>query len=169
MAGEKLPARHLAYFVAGTSELQAYWKDLQWAQNYAHFNHDVMMARLKQIIEKHLTGGKVTKPLLEVNCHQNYADKEVHFGEDVYVTRKAAVRAQTEDCGIISGSMGAKSLIVKGKSNAHTFCSCSHGAGSLMSRNKAKNVYTLDDSITQTQGLECGKDTGVLDEIPSAY
>jgi tRNA-splicing ligase RtcB len=128
-----------------------------------------MMVRLKKIIEKHLSGGKTFKPLLEVNCHHNYAEKEVHFGEEVYVTRKGAVRAKQEDYGIIPGSMGAKSFIVKGKGNAHSFCSCSHGAGRLMSRNKAKNVYTLDDLIEQTKGVECRKDTGVLDEIPGAY
>ncbi|MBD2387718.1 RtcB family protein [Cylindrospermum sp. FACHB-282] len=169
MAGNKLPDPDLAHFVAGTPEFQAYWNDLQWAQDYARVNRDVMMARFKRIVEKHLAGGKATKPLLEVNCHHNYAEKEIHFGEDVYVTRKGAVRAQTEDYGIIPGSMGAKSFIVKGKGNAHSFCSCSHGAGRLMSRNKAKNVYTLDDLIEQTQGVECRKDTGVLDEIPGAY
>ncbi|MBD2136175.1 RtcB family protein [Anabaena sp. FACHB-1237] len=169
MAGEKLPDPDLAYFITGTPEFQAYWRDLQWAQNYAHFNRDVMMARFKKIIEKHLSGGKPFKPLLEVNCHHNYAEKEVHFGEEVYVTRKGAVRATTEDYGIIPGSMGAKSFIIKGKGNAQSFCSCSHGAGRLMSRTKAKNVYTLDDLIAQTAGVECRKDTGVLDEIPGAY
>jgi tRNA-splicing ligase RtcB len=169
MADNKLPDPDLAYFVAGTPEFQAYWNDLQWAQDYARVNRDVMMARFKRIMEKHLAGGKVTKSLLEVNCHHNYAEKEVHFGEDVYVTRKGAVRAQTEDYGIIPGSMGAKSFIVKGKGNAHSFCSCSHGAGRLLSRNKAKNLYTLDDLIQQTQGVECRKDVEVLDEIPGAY
>ncbi|MFN6539190.1 MAG: RtcB family protein [Nostoc sp. EkiNYC01] len=169
MAGNKLPDPDLAYFVAGTPEFRAYWHDLQWAQEYARVNRDVMMARFKHIVEKHLVGGKATKPLLQVNCHHNYAEKEVHFDEDVYVTRKGAVRAKTEDYGIIPGSMGAKSFIVKGKGNAHSFCSCSHGAGRLLSRNKAKNIYTLDDLIEQTQGVECRKDTGVLDEIPGAY
>ena len=169
MANNKLPDPDLAHFVVGTSEFKAYWQDLQWAQNYAFSNRDVMMSRFKKIVEKHLNGGKVTKPLLEVNCHHNYAEKEVHFGENVYVTRKGAVRAQTEDYGIIPGSMGTKSFIVKGKGNAHSFCSCSHGSGRLMSRSKAKNVYTLDDLIEQTQGVECRKDTGVLDEIPGAY
>ncbi|KAB8317726.1 RtcB family protein [Tolypothrix campylonemoides VB511288] len=169
MAGNKLPDPDLAHFVAGTPEFQAYWHDLQWAQNYARFNREVMMARFKHIVEKHLAGGKATKPLLEVNCHHNYAEKEVHFGEDVYVTRKGAVRAIEEDYGIIPGSMGAKSYIVKGKGSANSFCSCSHGAGRLLSRAKAKNVYTLDDLIEQTKGVECRKDTGVLDEIPGAY
>ena len=169
LAGDRLPDPDLAYFVSGTPEFAAYWRDLQWAQNYARFNRDVMMARFKQVVEKHVAGGKPFKPLLEVNCHHNYAEKEVHFGEDVYVTRKGAVRARTEDYGIIPGSMGAKSFIVKGKGHAESYCSCSHGAGRLMSRNKAKNVYTLDDLIEQTKGVECRKDTGVLDEIPGAY
>jgi tRNA-splicing ligase RtcB len=127
------------------------------------------MARFKRIVETYLAGGKPTKPLLSVNCHHNYAEKEVHFGEEVYVTRKGAVRAQSEDYGIIPGSMGAKSYIVKGKGNAESYCSCSHGAGRLMSRNKAKHHFTLDDLIHQTQGIECRKDAGVLDEIPGAY
>jgi len=164
-----LPDRDLAYFVAGTPEFKAYWNDLQWAQNYAHYNRDVMMARFKRIVEKHLAGGKQTKPLITVNCHHNYAEKEVHFGEEVYVTRKGAVRAREEDYGIIPGSMGAKSFIVKGKGNHDSYCSCSHGAGRLMSRGEAKRRFTLEDVIEQTKGVECRKDTGVIDEIPSAY
>ncbi|MBD1921344.1 RtcB family protein [Microcoleus sp. FACHB-831] len=169
LAETPLPDKDLAYFVAGTPEFQAYWRDLQWAQDYARFNRDVMMNRFKRVVEKHIAGGKATKPLLSVNCHHNYAEKEVHFGEEVYVTRKGAVRAREEDYGIIPGSMGAKSYIVKGKGNHDSYCSCSHGAGRLMSRNKAKNVYTLDDLIQQTKGVECRKDEGVLDEIPGAY
>jgi len=169
LADTRLPDRDLAYFVAGTSAFDAYWRDLQWAQNYARFNRDVMMSRFVRIIEKHLAGGKQTKPLLSVNCHHNYAEKELHFNEEVYVTRKGAVRARTEDYGIIPGSMGAKSFIVKGKGNAESYCSCSHGAGRLMSRNKAKNNFSLDDLIQQTNGVECRKDSGILDEIPGAY
>jgi tRNA-splicing ligase RtcB (3'-phosphate/5'-hydroxy nucleic acid ligase) len=169
LAQNRLPDPDLAYFVAGTPEFADYWRDLQWAQDYARYNRDVMMARFKRIVEKHLVGGKQTKPLLSVNCHHNYAEKETHFGEDVYVTRKGAVRARTEDYGIIPGSMGAKSYIVKGKGNAESYCSCSHGAGRTMSRNKAKNHFTLDDLIAQTQGVECRKDEGILDEIPGAY
>ncbi|MDX2244419.1 MAG: RtcB family protein [Leptolyngbyaceae cyanobacterium bins.302] len=169
LAGNKLPDPDLAYFTAGTPEFDAYWHDLQWAQNYARVNRDVMMERVKRVVEKHLAGGKPTKPLLAVNCHHNYAEKEVHFGEDVYVTRKGAVRAQEEDYGIIPGSMGAKSFIVKGKGNHASYCSCSHGAGRQMSRNKAKLHFSLDDLIQQTQGVECRKDSGVLDEIPAAY
>lgn len=169
LAEISLPDQDLAYFIAGTREFAAYWHDLQWAQNYARFNRDVMMARFKHIVEKHLAGGKPTKPILQVNCHHNYAEKELHFGENVYVTRKGAVRSRVEDYGIIPGSMGAKSFIVKGKGNAESYCSCSHGAGRLMSRHKAKNVFTLDDLVEQTKGVECRKDESILDEIPGAY
>ncbi len=169
LADIKLPDLDLAYFVAGTPEFAAYWRDLQWAQNYARFNRDVMMERFKRIVEKHLAGGKPTKPLMSVNCHHNYAEKEVHFGEEVYVTRKGAVRAKEEDYGIIPGSMGAKSFIVKGKGNSHSYCSCSHGAGRTMSRTQAKKRFSVDDLVQQTQGIECRKDKGVIDEIPSAY
>ncbi|NET58146.1 MAG: RtcB family protein [Symploca sp. SIO2E6] len=169
LVDNQLPDPDLAYFVAGTPEFAAYWRDLQWAQNYARYNRDVMMARFKGVIEKHLVGGKPTKPLLSVNCHHNYAEKEVHFGEEVYLTRKGAVRAREEDYGIIPGSMGAKSFIVKGKGNHDSYCSCSHGAGRLMSRKKAKKHFSLDDLVEQTKDVECRKDPGVLDEIPGAY
>jgi tRNA-splicing ligase RtcB (3'-phosphate/5'-hydroxy nucleic acid ligase) len=169
LANLNLPDRDLAYFVAGTPEFQAYWRDLQWAQNYARTNRDVMMSRFMRVIEQHLNGGKRMKPLISINCHHNYAEKEVHFDQEVYVTRKGAVRARTEDYGIIPGSMGTKSYIVKGKGNAQSFCSCSHGAGRTMSRSMAKNTYTLDDLIAQTRGVECRKDADLLDEIPAAY
>ncbi|WP_421655976.1 RtcB family protein [Leptothermofonsia sp. ETS-13] len=169
IAGAKLPDPDLAHFVQGTPEFESYWRDLQWAQGYAFFNRVVMMNRFKRVVEKHLAGGKPMKPLLEVNCHHNYAERERHFGEDVYVTRKGAVRARETDYGIIPGSMGTRSFIVKGKGNVDSYCSCSHGAGRLMSRNKAKEHFSLDDLIQQTQGVECRKDRGVLDEIPGAY
>jgi len=169
LAGNKLPDPDLAYFVTGTAEFQRYWHDLQWAQDYARQNRDVMMSRLLRIVEKHLGGGKKTKPLLSVNCHHNYAEQEQHYGENVYVTRKGAVRATKEDYGIIPGSMGAKSYIIKGKGNRESYCSCSHGAGRLMSRSQAKQQFSLDDLIAQTNGVECRKDQGILDEIPGAY
>jgi tRNA-splicing ligase RtcB (3'-phosphate/5'-hydroxy nucleic acid ligase) len=169
LANLNLPDKDLAYFVAGTPEFAAYWRDLQWAQDYAKTNRDVMMARFMQVIDRHLNGGKKSKPLLVINCHHNYAEKEIHFDEEVYVTRKGAVRARVEDYGIIPGSMGTKSYIVKGKGNAASFCSCSHGAGRIMSRSMAKNTYTLDDLIAQTSGVECRKDAELLDEIPAAY
>ncbi len=169
LAHLKLADPDLAYFVTNTPEFDAYWRDLQWAQNYARFNRDVMMNRFKIIVEKYLNGGKSVTPLLTVNCHHNYAEKENHFGEDVYITRKGAVRAMENDYGIIPGSMGAKSFIVKGKGNHDSFCSCSHGAGRSMSRTQAKKQFDVSDLITQTEGIECRKDQGVLDEIPSAY
>ncbi|MEB3293202.1 MAG: RtcB family protein [Synechococcales bacterium] len=169
LANQKLPDPDLAYFVKGTPEFAAYWRDLQWAQRYAQFNRDVMMARFKQVVERHVGGGKAFKPLMSVNCHHNYAEQETHYGESVYVTRKGAVRAQEGDYGIIPGSMGAKSYIVKGKGCAESYCSCSHGAGRLLSRSAAKRTYTLDDLVQQTAGVECRKDAGVIDEIPAAY
>ena len=169
LSDDALPDPDLAYFVAQTAEFEAYWRDLQWAQDYARFNREIMMARFRQVVEKHLAGGKQTKPLMSVNCHHNYAQKEVHFGSEVYVTRKGAVRAREEDYGIIPGSMGTKSYIVRGKGNHDSYCSCSHGAGRQMSRNQAKKRFTLDDLVTQTQGVECRKDKNVIDEIPGAY
>ncbi|MBD2075893.1 RtcB family protein [Phormidium sp. FACHB-592] len=169
LAGTKLPDPDLAHFVQGTPEFAAYWHDLQWAQDYAKRNRDVMMARVKAIVERHLAGGARFRPLLEVNCHHNYAEKETHYDESVYVTRKGAVRARETDYGIIPGSMGAKSFIVKGKGNAESFCSCSHGAGRILSRTAAKKTYTLDDFLTQTEGVECRKDAELIDEIPGAY
>jgi tRNA-splicing ligase RtcB (3'-phosphate/5'-hydroxy nucleic acid ligase) len=169
MAETSLPDKDLAYFVTQTPEFDAYWHDLQWAQDYARVNREVMMARVVKVIEKHLGGGKKMKPLLVVNCHHNYAEMERHFGEDVYVTRKGAVRAEQGDYGIIPGSMGAKSFIVKGKGNAQSFCSCSHGAGRIMSRTAAKDTFSLDDFLAQTAGVECRKDPELIDEIPGAY
>jgi tRNA-splicing ligase RtcB len=165
----KVPDPDLAFFVAGTGEFERYWHDLQWAQEYARKNREVMMERTKRIIERHLGGGKPFKPLLVVNCHHNYAERELHYGEQVYVTRKGAVRAQVGDYGIIPGSMGTKSYIVRGKGNLESYCSCSHGAGRAMSRTQAKKHFTLDDLISQTTGVECRKDESVLDEIPGAY
>jgi tRNA-splicing ligase RtcB (3'-phosphate/5'-hydroxy nucleic acid ligase) len=169
LAKASLPDPDLAHFVQGTDEFAAYWHDLQWAQEYARYNRIVMMTRFKRIVEQYLAGGKPTKPLLEVNCHHNYAEREVHYGKEVYVTRKGAVRARESDYGIIPGSMGAKSFIIKGKGNVESYCSCSHGAGRLMSRKKAKEQFSLNDLIDQTAGIECRKDPGVLDEIPAAY
>ncbi len=169
LVGLRLPDPDLSHFVQGTPEFDAYWRDLQWAQNYALRNREVMMARFKRVVETHLAGGKPFKPSIQVNCHHNYAEREIHFGEEVYVTRKGAVRARQDDYGIIPGSMGAKSFIVKGKGCEDAFCSCSHGAGRQMSRNKAKLAFTLSDLIQQTAGVECRKDEGVLDEIPGAY
>ena len=170
MAGNKLPDPDLSYFIAGTPEFQAYWHDLQWAQDYARFNRDVMMARFKHIVEKYLAGGKATKPLLQVNCHHNYAEKEVHFDEDVYVTRKGAVRAQTEDYGIIPGSMGAKSFIVKGKGNAHSFCSCFAAGTKVLTEFGLMNIENIFNSsqpiklISYNEKLQKFEPKNILDK-----
>lgn len=169
LANETLSDPDLAYFVEGTAEFDHYWRDLQWAQEYALYNREVMMTRVQQVIAKHLTGGKPFKVLMSVNCHHNYAERETHYGEEVYVTRKGAVRARVDDLGIIPGSMGAKSYIVRGKGNFESYCSCSHGAGRQMSRTKAKKTYTLDDFVAQTAGVECRKEEQFIDEIPAAY
>lgn len=165
----KVPDPDLSYFVQGTEEFHAYWQDLQWAQGYAFKNREIMMERLMRIVAKHLNRGAPFDVELSVNCHHNYASLEHHFGEDVYVTRKGAVAAGLHAYGIIPGSMGTKSYIVQGKGNPASFHSCSHGAGRVMSRNKARKRFTLQDLAVQTEGVECRKDKGVLDEIPGAY
>lgn len=161
----------LAYLAEGTPEFAAYWRDLQWAQAYASKNREIMMTRTLRAVAKVLLGDwkAPINPLFQVNCHHNYAERETHYGEDVIVTRKGAVRARRGDFGIIPGSMGARSFIVRGRGHAESFESCSHGAGRSMSRFQAKRQFTEADLIAQTAGVECRKDKGVIDEIPSAY
>jgi len=130
-------------------------------------NRREMMRLILAKLRVHLPPFQLTKEA--INCHHNYVQQESHFGENVYVTRKGAISAQAGELGIIPGSMGAKSYIVRGKGNEMSFCSCSHGAGRRMSRNKAKDSFTLDDLAQQTAGIECRKDKGVMDEIPAAY
>ena len=165
-----LPDPDLAYFVEKTRDFDHYINDLNWCQDYAKQNRVEMMNLVMKDLS-HAMGfeGAPLKRLLEVNCHHNYTDRENHFGENVWVTRKGAVRARLEDFGIIPGSMGTKSYIVKGKGLVDSFCSCSHGAGRRMSRTQAKREFTKEDLIKQTEGVECRKDIDVLDEIPGAY
>lgn len=164
-----LPDPDLAYLAEETPEFNAYWRDLQWAQEYALVNRGIMMYSVLQAI-KHVIPGIEAMPLFdEVNCHHNYVAREHHFGSNVLVTRKGAVRARAGELGIIPGSMGAKSYIVRGLGNPESFHSCSHGAGRAMSRTKAKATFTVQDVIQQTEGVECKKDLSVLDEIPGAY
>jgi len=129
-----------------------------------------MLNQVIDLVSKHIKPFS-TYEIIEsaINCHHNYISRENHFGENIWITRKGAVRAKLGDLGIIPGSMGAKSYIVRGKGSPQSFCSCSHGAGRVMSRNKAKANYTIDDLITATSGVECRKDEGVIDEIPMAY
>ena len=164
-----LPAPDLAYFIQGTAEFAAYWEDLKWAQGYAMKNREIMMARLLKVFNKMFNHREAFRPELQVNCHHNYVALEEHYGEKVFVTRKGAINADKDVYGIIPGSMGAKSFIVKGRGLAESFNSCSHGAGRKMSRGAAKRAFTKDDLARQTQGVECRKDVGVLDEIPGAY
>jgi tRNA-splicing ligase RtcB len=165
----ELPAPDLAYFIQGTPEFAAYWKDLKWAQSYAMKNREIMMTRLMKVFNKLFNHRQPFKPVLEVNCHHNYVALEEHYGEKVFVTRKGAINADKDAYGIIPGSMGSKSFIVKGRGAPESFNSCSHGAGRKMSRGAAKRAFTKDDLARQTAGVECRKDTGVLDEIPGAY
>ncbi len=164
-----LPDSNLSYFQEGSKYFDDYFNAVQWAQDYARTNRDIMM----ELVIKALRDSGELPPftLLEqaVNCHHNYVEKEKHYGEDVYVTRKGAVRAQTGDLGIIPGSMGARSFIVRGKGNPESFNSCSHGAGRTMSRTQAKAVISLEQHRKATAGVECRKDANVLDESPSAY
>ena len=166
-----LPDPDLAYFVEGTPEFDAYWRDLQWAQAYAFTNRQVMMDAVLKVFVHRLTGDHTVPVarLIEVNCHHNYAEKEHHYGRNVIVTRKGAVRARVGDFGIIPGSMGTKSYIVKGLGNPESFCSCSHGAGRRLSRTQANKTFTPDDVALQTVGVECRKDSGIIDELPGAY
>ncbi|HXS53654.1 MAG TPA: RtcB family protein [Usitatibacter sp.] len=163
-----LPNRDLAWLDEGSPEFEAYVEALTWAQEYAALNRDLMLHLVHGALEKAL--GRAVRFVGEAtNCHHNYARLEEHFGERVWVTRKGAVSARAGELGIIPGSMGARSYIVRGKGNAASYCSCSHGAGRVMSRSRAKKLFTREDLAAQTAGIECRKDTAVVDEIPAAY
>jgi tRNA-splicing ligase RtcB (3'-phosphate/5'-hydroxy nucleic acid ligase) len=165
----ELPAPDLAYFIQGTPEFKAYWMDLKWAQRYAMKNREIMMVRLLRVFNKLFNHRQAFRAELTVNCHHNYVALEQHYGEQVFVTRKGAINAADGVLGIIPGSMGAKSFIVRGRGLPESFSSCSHGAGRKLSRGAAKRAFTKDDLERQTAGVECRKDVGVLDEIPGAY
>ena len=163
-----LPDDNLAYFPEGTENFDDYMAAVGWAQNYALENRKVMMQEvleaMKQSIAKPFT---ITQEA--INCHHNYVEKENHFGRNMWVTRKGAIRARAGDLGIIPGSMGQRSYIVRGKGDLQSYCSCSHGAGRVMSRAEAKRRFSITDLIAQTEGVECRKDEGVIDEIPASY
>ncbi|WP_333667381.1 RtcB family protein [Acinetobacter guillouiae] len=162
-----VPDKDLSYFAEGSTNFDDYVEAVEWTQEYAFENRREMMRLILEAIRPLLPSFQMTKEA--INCHHNYVQKELHFGEDVFVTRKGAIRAGLNEYGIIPGSMGAQSFIVKGKGNPDSFCSCSHGAGRKMSRSKAKHLFNQQDLIAQTVGIECRKDKGVVDEIPSAY
>jgi tRNA-splicing ligase RtcB len=164
-----LPDRDLAYLREGTTGFDEYVEAVGWAQSYAAQNRRAMMASIVGAV----AGAPGVPPFVAtdelVNCHHNYVAREMHYGEDVLVTRKGAVRAGRGDLGIIPGSMGARSYIVRGKGHPESFESCSHGAGRAMSRTEAKRRFTVADHVEATQGIECRKDAGVIDETPAAY
>ena len=163
-----LPDNDLAYFPEGTDHFNDYVEAVEWAQEFAYRNRQVMMENVIAAARKEL-GLEFEAELEAVNCHHNYVTRENHFGENILVTRKGAVRAAKGVMGIIPGSMGARSYIVRGLGNEESFCSCSHGAGRVMSRTAAKKRFTIDDHKAATEGVECRKDADVIDETPAAY
>src|SRR5687767_3463998 len=163
----QLPDRDLAYFREGARHFDDYVAAVGWAQDYARANRDEMMDLVLGAMRRHLPSFEVTDAA--VNCHHNYVERETHYGEKVWLTRKGAIRARQGELGIIPGSMGTRSYIVRGKGSAESFDSCAHGAGRLMSRNAAAKCFSVKDLETQTEGVICRKDKGVIDEIPGAY
>ncbi|MFC4513630.1 MULTISPECIES: RtcB family protein [Streptomyces] len=165
---QNLVDRDLAVFIADTPQMAAYRHDLFWAQEYARHNREIMMALFQDVVRKEF---KKAKPMFEpvISCHHNYVAEETYEGVDLLVTRKGAIRAGGGEFGIIPGSMGTGSYIVRGLGNEASYNSASHGAGRRMSRNKAKKLFTERDLAEQTRGVECRKDRGVVDEIPAAY
>jgi tRNA-splicing ligase RtcB len=164
-----LPDKDLAYFSEGTEHFDDYLEAVEWAQDFARFNRDLMM---EQVVGAVRNSGEVRPFVAElkaINCHHNYVARERHYGQNILVTRKGAVRAREGDMGIIPGSMGARSYIVRGKGNLESFMSCSHGAGRAMSRAEAKRRFSIEDHKRMTEGVECRKDVDVIDETPAAY
>jgi len=163
-----LPDGDLAYLPEDTDDFRDYVEAVQWAQEYALENRRRLMAAVVGSM-RHRIPKPFTVTQEAINCHHNYVEMESHYGKNVYVTRKGAIRAREGDLGVIPGSMGARSYIVRGKGNAASYCSCSHGAGRRMSRSAARKAFTVADLAAQTQGVECRKDDAVLDEIPGVY
>lgn len=157
----------LAFFPEHTQIFKDYIEAVKWAQDFAKTNRAIMMADLLSIMERTFVDFEIHDQI--INCHHNYVEIENHFDHNVYVTRKGAIRARKGDIGIIPGSMGTRSYIVEGLGNRYSYCSCSHGAGRIMSRNEARAKFTIDDLRAQTEGVECRKDQAILDEIPGAY
>jgi tRNA-splicing ligase RtcB len=162
-----LPDRDLAWLEEGEPEFEDYVAAVAWAQEFARQNREVMVAAVMRVMREQLPSFQMQKQA--INCHHNYVERESHFGAPVWVTRKGAVRAGTGDLGIIPGSMGAKSYIVRGRGNVQSFQSCAHGAGRRMSRGEAKRRFTLAEHVEATAAVECRKDAGVIDETPMAY
>ena len=163
----QLPDRDLAWLTEGSKPFDDYVEAVGWAQDYAFANRAEMLELIVEVLRRHLPAFEVTGEAID--CHHNYVQQEKHFGERVYVTRKGAISARRNELGIIPGSMGTRSYIVRGKGNAESLQSCAHGAGRRMSRSEAKRRFSRADLESQTEGVECRKDKGVLDEIPGAY
>lgn len=165
-----LPDRDLAVFLAGTPQMDAYLRDLYWAQDYAARNRAVMMALVREVVAGWFGRvGRVVGFDRQISCHHNYVAQERYDDVDLVVTRKGAIRAGSGDLGLIPGSMGTGSYVVRGLGNEQSYCSASHGAGRRMSRTRARKTFTVEDLAAQTTGVECRKDAGVIDEIPAAY
>jgi tRNA-splicing ligase RtcB len=164
-----LPDKDLAYLPEGTDDFKDYLAAVGWAQDFAKMNRQIMLTRTMKAVADALGREDLVMTEGAVNCHHNYVARENHFGQNVLVTRKGAVRAREGDLGIIPGSMGVQSYIVRGKGNSESFMSCSHGAGRAMSRTAAKKMFSLADHAAATEGVECRKDADVLDETPGAY
>ena len=162
-----LPDKDLSYLVEHTQLFDDYCEAVLWAQDFAEENRKAMMQSVLGVMHKHYGNFGLTNTA--INCHHNYIARENHFGSNVLVTRKGAIRAREGDMGIVPGSMGAKSFIVRGKGNKESFCSCSHGAGRKLGRKEAHRMYTAADLAEQTKGIECPKDESRVDEIPAAY
>jgi len=164
-----LPDKDLAYFSEGTEHFDDYVEAVEWAQDFARSNRDLMMDQIVNAVRNSGEVRPLVAQLKAINCHHNYVARERHYNQNILVTRKGAVRAREGDMGIITGSMGARSYIVRGKGNPESFMSCSHGAGRAMSRTEAKRRFTVADHVADTAGVECRKDEGVIDETPAAY
>lgn len=162
-----VPDKDLSYLVEGSDLFNDYWNAVDWAQRYAFANRQVMLDNVIGVLSREIPDFEVID--VAVNCHHNYVSREKHFGESVLVTRKGAVYAGQDALGIIPGSMGTRSYIVRGLGNRESFCSCSHGAGRVMSRGEAKRKISLEEHAKATEGVECRKDEEVLDESPAAY
>jgi tRNA-splicing ligase RtcB len=165
--GVHLPDKNLAWLDEGTELFKDYVFAVEWAQDYAARNREVMMANVIKALRGKLPAFELERSA--INCHHNYVARETHYDAEVYVTRKGAIRAGKGELGIIPGSMGACSYIVRGKGNAESFSSCAHGAGRRMSRTEARRRFSRQDLVEQTRGVECRKDKSVIDEIPAAY
>lgn len=162
-----LPDKDLSYFKEGSAHFNEFMTAVEWAQQYAFYNRQEMMELVLRAIKPFLPPFQLTKEA--INCHHNYVSKELHYGKEVYITRKGAISAQQGELGIIPGSMGTNSYIVSGKGKAESFCSCAHGAGRSMTRTAARKKFKRQDMEEQTRGVECRKDSRVIDEIPAAY